>query len=162
MVTIRPATRDDAEALWSLLEPVIREGETYAFDRDMSRDRLLQKWLHHRAFIAEDDDGGAVGTYFLKRNHGGGGGHVANCGYVTDPSARGQGVARLMAEHSFEEARRQGFKAMQYNCVVSTNTGALRLWHLLGFRIVGTIPKGFEHPTRGLVDAYVMYRWLGD
>ena len=159
MVEIRPATESDGQAILDILLPVIREGTTYSFDRGISEDRLLKKWTHHRCYVAIDD-GEVVGTYFLKRNQGGGGAHVANCGYVTAEGARGQGVARLMAEHSFEVAKDLGMKAMQYNCVVSTNTGAMRLWHLLGFRIIGTIPKGFEHPDKGLVDAYVMYRWL--
>ena len=161
MAHIRAATADDATTILDILLPVIREGATYAFDRDIDEDRLLAKWMHHHCYVAEED-GEVVGTYFLKRNHGGGGSHVANCGYVTAEGARGKGVAREMAEHSFEEAKRLGMKAMQYNCVVSTNTGAMRLWHLLGFRIIGTIRKGFDHPEKGLVDAYVMYRWLED
>ena len=159
MVSIRPADTGDADAIWTIIEPVIREGATYAFDRDSSRDKMLGFWMRHHAYVAEDG-GEVVGTYFLKRNQGGGGSHVANCGYVTAEGARGQGVARMMAEHSFEEAKRLGFKAMQYNCVVSTNSGAMRLWHLLGFKIIGSIPNGFDHPERGMVDAYAMYRWL--
>lgn len=161
MTAIRRATAADGPAILDILLPVIREGATYAFDRDIDPERLLGKWMHHRAYVATDDQGEVVGTYFLKRNQGGGGAHVANCGYVTAKGARGQGVAREMAEHSFAEAREMGMKAMQYNCVVSTNTGALRLWHLLGFRIIGTTPKGFEHPVAGPVDSYIMWRSLG-
>lgn len=160
MVEIRAARPEDADAIWAILEPVVRAGTTYPIDRDSEREPLLAEWGRHYSYVATDESGDIIGTYAMQPNQGGGAAHVANCGYVTEESARGQGVAREMAEHSFAEALRHGFKAMQYNCVVSTNTGAMRLWHLLGFKIIGTIPRGFDHPEKGLVDAYIMYRWL--
>ncbi|HVM75817.1 MAG TPA: GNAT family N-acetyltransferase, partial [Candidatus Saccharimonadales bacterium] len=105
-------------------------------------------------------DGVAVGTYFLRANQGGGGSHVANCGYVTVTKATGKGVARAMCAHSLEHAKKRGFRAMQFNFVVSTNERAVRLWKSFGFEVVGTLPGAFLHPTAGYVDAYVMYRSL--
>ena len=101
-----------------------------------------------------------MGTYYLRRNQAGGGAHVCNCGYMVAPEARGHGVARAMCEHSMEAARRQGFRAMQFNFVVSTNVGAVRLWENLGFEIVGRLPSAFDSPSQGLVNAYVMFRTL--
>jgi ribosomal protein S18 acetylase RimI-like enzyme len=101
-----------------------------------------------------------VGTYYLRANQAGGGDHVCNCGYVTSNASRRRGVARLMCQHSLAEASRIGFRAMQFNCVVSTNEGAVKLWKSLGFDIVGTLPGAFRHPTTGAVDAYVMFRTL--
>ena len=111
------------------------------------------------AFVA-DDGGAIVGTYFLHANQRGGGSHVANCGYVTAAEASGRGVARAMCRHSLDHARARGFRAMQYNLVVSTNERAVRLWQAMGFAIVGCLPGAFAHPTLGDVDAFVMYQRL--
>ena len=144
-----------------MLGAIIRAGETYPLPRDMDRESALAYWLSpgHEVFVAEND-GEIVGTYFLKANQKGGGAHVANCGYMTAPHATGRGVARVMCAHSLERARQRGFRAMQFNFVVSTNERAVRLWQKFGFEIVGRLPKAFEHPTFGFVDAYVMYREL--
>jgi ribosomal protein S18 acetylase RimI-like enzyme len=161
MVTIRAAHSEDQDAVWSILEPVIRAGETYTLARDMSREAALAFWFAsgHEVFVAEED-GMVVGTYFLRANHAGGGSHVANCGYITAASAMGKGVARTMCAHSLEHAKKRGFRAMQFNFVVSTNERAVRLWKRLGFEIVGCLPQVFLHPLNGYVDAYVMYRLL--
>ena len=158
---IRKALLTDVDAIWAILEPVIRAGETYPLPRDMDRQSALAYWfsLGHEVYVAEDG-ASVVGTYFLKANQQGGGAHVANCGYMTAPHATGRGVARAMCAHSRERALEKGFRAMQFNFVVSTNERAVRLWQNCGFEIVGCLPKVFEHPTRGLVDAFVMYRQL--
>jgi ribosomal protein S18 acetylase RimI-like enzyme len=143
------------------LEPVIRAGETYTLPRDLSSEAALAYWFEdgHEVFVAEDA-GDVIGTYFLRANQKGGGSHVANCGYMTAIRATGRGVARAMCAHSLERAREQGFRAMQFNFVVSTNERAVKLWQSFGFRIEGTLPKAFLHPDRGYVDAYVMWREL--
>lgn len=158
---IREAGPDDRDAVWSILEPVIREGATYAIDPEIGREAALDFWTGEgrTCFLAEED-GAVLGTYMFRTNQPGGGDHVCNCGYMTAPQARGRGIARRMAEHSLDHARAQGFGAMQYNFVVSTNTGAIRLWQSLGFHIAGTLPGAFRHPDAGYVDVYVMYREL--
>ena len=156
---IRCATSNDRPAIWAILEPVIRAGETYALDRDMSRDVALAYWFADEAFVAEDE-GTVVGTYYMRRNQAGGGGHVCNCGYMVSASASGRGVARAMCAHSLEHARSLGYRAMQFNFVVSTNERAVRLWQAMGFAIVGRLSAGFDHPHLGFVDALIMYRAL--
>ena len=156
---IRCATSNDRPAIWAILEPVIRAGETYALDRDMSRDAALAYWFADEAFVAEDE-GAVVGTYYLRRNQAGGGGHVCNCGYMVSAAASGRGVARAMCAHSLEHARSLGYRAMQFNFVVSTNERAVRLWQAMGFAIVGRLPGGFDHPHLGFVDALIMFRAL--
>jgi ribosomal protein S18 acetylase RimI-like enzyme len=163
-MTIRPATPDDHDALWAVLEPVIRAGETLALPRDMARDDALAFWMPPAptgsdAFVAEHA-GAIIGTYFVRPNQRGGGSHVANCGYVTAVTATGRGVARAMCAHSLDHARARGFRAMQYNFVVSSNERAVRLWQAMGFAIVGRLPGAFAHPRLGDVDALVMYRAL--
>jgi ribosomal protein S18 acetylase RimI-like enzyme len=161
MLKIRAAQAGDHDPIWSVLEPVMRAGETYLLARDASREDVLGFWFAggHEVFVAEEG-GVVVGTYFLRANQGGGGSHVANCGYVTATTATGRGVASAMCTHSLEHARTRGFRAMQYNFVVSTNERAVRLWKKHGFRIVGQLPEAFLHPHAGYVDAYVMYREL--
>lgn len=139
--------------------PVIRAGQTYALDSDMSESDALQYWTSpdKRTWVAEDD-GRVVGTYYLRANQAGGGRHVCNCGYMTLPSAEGRGVARAMCQHSLGVAAELGFQAMQFNLVVSTNERAVRLWESMGFSTAGRIPRGFHHPVHGYVDALVMHR----
>jgi GNAT superfamily N-acetyltransferase len=159
--SIRLATAADHDAVWSILEPIIRAGETYTLPRDMTVQSALAYWFAptNETFVA-DDEGTLLGTYFLRANQAGGGSHVANCGYMTAESAQGRGIARMMLEHSLAHARARGFRAMQYNFVVSTNTRAVRTWQQNGFAIVGRLPGAFHHPTAGYVDALVMHRHL--
>lgn len=161
MLTIRPAVSADAAAIWSILEPVFRSGETYTVARDISEADAMAYWFapSHQTFVAEED-GRVLGTYFVRPNQGGGGAHVANCGYMTAPAAQGRGVARRMLEHSLARARAAGFRAMQFNFVVSANTRAVQTWQANGFEIVGRLPEAFHHPMLGYVDAFVMYRRL--
>jgi ribosomal protein S18 acetylase RimI-like enzyme len=160
-MTIRPATPDDAAAIWAVLEPVIRAGETFALPRDMTPEAAVAFWMAPGSDVFVTQEAGAiVGTYYLRPNHRGGGSHVANCGYATAVAATGRGIARAMCAHSLEHARARGFRAMQYNIVVSTNERAVRLWQAMGFAIVGRLPGAFAHPTHGDVDGFVMYRAL--
>ena len=158
---IRKYVNSDADAVWAILEPILRAGETYTLPRDVRREDALAFWLSpgNEVFVAEEM-GQIVGTYILRANQQGGGAHVANCGYMTAPHAMGRGVARAMCAHSLERGRERGFRAMQFNFVVSTNERAVRLWQSFGFAIVGCLPKVFQHPTKGYVDAFVMYREL--
>jgi L-amino acid N-acyltransferase YncA len=161
MPTIRTARSEDADAIWAVVEPVIRTGETYCLPQSMTREDALAWWLMegHEVFVAEED-GLVTGTYFLRANQQGGGSHVANCGYMTAEGAAGRGTGRAMCAHSLDEAKRRGFQAMQFNFVVSTNERAVRLWKSFGFEIVGRLPEAFLHPMAGYADAYVMYRRL--
>jgi len=158
MLIIRPAHSGDDAAIWAILEPVIRAGETYTLPQDLTRASALAYWFAdaHEVFVAEEG-GSIVGTYFLQANQQGGGAHVSNCGYMTASSATGRGVASAMCTHSLDRARERGFRAMQFNFVVSSNDRAVRLWQRHGFQIVGCLPKAFMHPQLGYIDAYVMY-----
>jgi len=159
---IRPATKADRDAIWNIFRQVVAPGDTYALDPNISREDALAYWFAPgtHTYIAEAD-GRISGTYILRPNQAGGGSHVANAGFMVSASARGEGIGRAMAEHCLSEARRLGFRAMQFNFVVSTNTSAIRLWQELGFEIVGTLPGAFQHPENGFVDVYVMYHSLG-
>jgi ribosomal protein S18 acetylase RimI-like enzyme len=158
---IRPSTSGDANAIWAIMEPIIQAGETYTLPRDMDKESALAYWCsaEREVFVAEDD-GDIVGTYCLQANQKGGGAHVANCGYMTAVSATGRGVARAMCAHSLARARERGFRAMQFNFVISSNERAVKLWQRFGFEIVGRLPGAFLHPKLGYVDAYIMYRDL--
>jgi ribosomal protein S18 acetylase RimI-like enzyme len=158
---MRPATEADQEAIWTILEPTIRAGETYALARDMTRADALSYWLApaNQVLVAAENDR-VAGTYILRTNQPGGGAHVANCGYMTAAWAQGRGVARTMCLHSLELARSAGYRAMQFNFVVSSNTRAVKLWESLGFAIAGRLPGAFSHPTLGFVDVLVMYQSL--
>ena len=161
MNVIRIATPADQDAIWGILEPTIRAGQTYTLPRDMSRDTALAYWFGpgHEVFVSEEG-GEVLGTYFIQANQKGGGDHVANCGYMTAAHATGRGIARGMCAHSLEHAKSRGFRAMQFNFVVSSNERAVRLWQSFGFEIAGRLPGAFRHPSAGFVDALVMYRNL--
>lgn len=159
--TIRPATPADRDAIWTILEPVIREGATYPLDPGIGREEAFAYWFapDKQVFVAEAD-GEVLSTYYLKPNSTGLADHVANAGYMTHPDARGRGVASAMALDSFERAKAAGFAAMQFNLVVATNEAAVHLWQKLGMEVVGRLPKAFRHKDLGPVDALVMYRLL--
>jgi ribosomal protein S18 acetylase RimI-like enzyme len=163
VVLIRPYAAADWPAVWAILEPVFRAGETYAFPREISAEQAREAWTTagKQVFVAIDEPTGEVlGTYYLKSNFDGAASHICNCGYVVSERARGRGIAARMCEHSQDEALARGFRAMQFNLVVSSNASAVRLWRRMGFTIVGMIPEAFRHPRLGFVDAYVMYKRL--
>jgi len=163
MITIRPATRADDEALWQIFQSVVAAGDSFVFDEQTTREQALAYWFQPEghAYVAEND-GRLAGSYLLKPNQPGRGSHIANASFMVSPEARGLGVGRHMGEHCLAEAARQGFRAMQFNIVVSTNEAAVRLWQQLGFRIAATLPGVFRHAQLGFVDAHVMFQELGD
>ena len=160
-VTIRSAETTDEDGIWKIFHEVVQGGDTYTYDPNISREEAMNLWFAplNNTFVAclEDE---IVGTYIIRPNQPGQGSHVANAGYMVRSDMHGKGIGRAMCEHSLESARKAGFQAMQFNIVVSTNTGAIKLWQSMGFMIVGTLPKVFRHKERGLVDAYVMHRFL--
>ncbi|MGE5850036.1 MAG: N-acetyltransferase family protein, partial [Candidatus Methylomirabilota bacterium] len=140
---------------------VVQRGDTYTFDPETTKEEARSAWMDPQAatYVAELD-GEVVGTYILKANHPGLGSHVANASYMVHPHHVRKGIGGRMGEHSLEEARKAGYLAMQFNMVVSTNAPAVALWKKLEFSVVGVLPKVFRHRDRGLVDAYVMHRFL--
>jgi len=160
-VTVRPATPADEDAIWWVLEPVYRAGETYCIPRDITRTEALADWFAapFTAFVAEAS-GEVLGTSHVGANRPAGGSHVANASFATAPEARGRGVARALVEHAKAWAAAQGFAAMQFNFVVSTNADAVHLWQKAGFSVVGRLPGAFLHPHEGPVDALVMFQTL--
>ncbi|MFH7041199.1 N-acetyltransferase family protein [Paucibacter sp. JuS9] len=162
MPLIRAFEASDWPQLRPLLQEVFATGDTYAYAPQSSDAELHKTWIEgpEATFVTCGEDGELLGSYALRPNQPGQGSHVANCGYLVAPAARGQGLATLMCEHSQAEALRRGYRAMQFNLVVSTNTGAVRLWQQLGFEIVGTLPGAFKHQCLGYVDAHVMFKTL--
>lgn len=164
-MNIREVATEDVDQVWDQIWPIFHEiaaaGETYAYPRDITRAQAFRLWMEtpERTFVAEEN-GNILGTYYIKTNQAGPGDHVCNCGYMVSSGARGRGLATAMCEHSQQCARELGYKAMQFNFVASSNEGAIRLWERLGFATVGRLPKAFNHPSRGYVDALVMYKWL--
>jgi ribosomal protein S18 acetylase RimI-like enzyme len=160
---ICPATDDDRDAIWKIFQATIVAGDAFVYGPNTSREEALEYWCaaDKATFVAEQN-GKVMGSYILRPNQPGLGDHVANAGFMVDPAARGLGVGRAMGEHCLSEARRRGYRAMQFNFVVSTNESAVHLWRQLGFSIVGTLPGAFRHAQKGFVDAYVMFRSLED
>lgn len=160
---IRRATEEDFEGIWSIFAPIVRAGETYAYAPDTSKEEARDLWLNvPRATYVATENNRILGTYYLKANQPQLGAHVCNAGYMVSAMARGKGLGRAMCWHSQTEALNLGFKAMQFNLVVSSNKGAIKLWQELGFATIGTLPKAFKHARLGYVDALVMYKWLAE
>ena len=162
MLTIRPVSQRDWNSVWSIIAPVFRAGETYPFSPDITASDAHRIWIEIpvATYVAVDDDDTIFGTYYIKPNQPALGSHVCNCGYIVAKTARGQGIASRMCEHSQKEAVSKGFRAMQYNLVVATNERAVRLWKKHGFAIVGRLPAAFRHQKLGFVDALLMYKQL--
>ncbi len=158
---IREAFAKDFEMIWPFFKEIVRAGDTYAYPPDISKSAAFDLWMlePQKTFIICANNA-VLGSYFIKKNHAGPGQHVCNCGYMVSPKARGQGLATTMCEHSQIIAQELGYKAMQFNFVAASNQGAIRLWTKLGFETVGRLPKAFNHPTEGFIDALIMYKWL--
>jgi len=161
MLEIRKATPADQNQIWNIIKEVISKGDTYTFDPNSSKETMLEYWCGQdkHTYVATNNEE-FVGTFVLKDNQPGLGSHIANAAYMVSEKAFGKGVGKTMAEFSLEEARRLGYKAMQFNFVVKSNTRAVQLWQRLGFDIIGEIPDAFNHKENGLTNAYVMYRKL--
>lgn len=162
---IRPAITIDRPAIWAMLEPIIRDGETLALPRDADEEIGMAYWSSPEKsnFLAVEGEGSQeeiLGASYIRANQLGPGAHVANCGYMTATAARGRGAARALCAHSIAYAKDAGFHAIQFNFVVSTNDAALHLWHDFGFNVLARLPGAFDHPTKGLVDALVMWKTL--
>ena len=162
--TIREARPEDWPGIWAILEPVIRAGETFTWDRDTAEDEARGRWFKQapgQTFVAVDSGTGAIlGTGELHPNQGGGGSHVANAGYMVHPAQAGRGLARALCAYSLDAARDAGFRAMQFNAVVESNVRAVAAWKSMGFEVLATIPEAFNHPALGYVGLHVMYRKL--
>lgn len=158
---LREATEADFEEIWPIFHEIVAAGETYAYPQNTSKEEAKRLWMQlpRKTYVAEEA-GQILGTYFIRTNQAGPGSHVCNCGYMVSSKARGKGLATSMCEHSQRIAVELGYKAMQFNFVVASNEGAVRLWTKLGFDTVGRLPEAFNHPTLGYVDALVMYKWL--
>ncbi len=158
---IREITKSDFELFWPTFSEIVKAQETYALDPNMTLDDAFTVWCVSvlKAFVFEENEM-VLGTYYIKPNSMGPSSHICNCGYMVANSARGRGIARLMCEHSQKIAIKHGFDAMQFNNVVSTNEHAITLWKKLDFNIIGTIPKAYQHGQLGLIDSYIMYKWL--
>lgn len=156
---IREADGGDADTIWAMLEPVFRAGNTYAIDRDISREAALAYWMGEHVFLAEED-GQPLGTFYIQRNRPGGGAHYCNCGFVTAPGSEGRGVARAMLEHALAKARDLEFEAMVFNFVVASNARAVALWQRYGFKEIGRVPGAFRQSVGDDADALVMFRRL--
>jgi L-amino acid N-acyltransferase YncA len=162
-LTIREANERDRDAVWKIFQATIAPGDAFVYDPNTSREEAMAYWFANgtRTYVVKQE-GKVVGSYILRPNRPGLGDHVSNAGFIVAPGARRLGAGRAMGEHALAEARRLGYRAMQFNFVISTNESAVRLWLQLGFRIVGTLPGAFRHAKKGFVDAYVMYRSLAD
>jgi len=158
---IRDATASDFESIWLIFSDIVSAGTTYAYPVDTTKEQAKNLWMDapRKTFVIESE-GQILGTYYIKTNQDGPGAHVCNCGYMVSSKARGKGLATAMCEHSQKTALQLGYKAMQFNFVASTNQGAIKLWNKLGFETVGCLPKAFNHPDQGYIDAFVMFKWL--
>lgn len=169
MLTFREAIPDDWSAIWAIMEPVARAGETYCWDTAMDEEAGRREWLPGPSgpdptlvvFVAVDGGTGrVVGTAQLHANRGGNGAHVSNASFLVASDAGGRGIGRALAGHVLEEARSAGYTAMQFNAVVETNERAVALWKSLGFAIIGTVPGAFLHPAAGPTGLHIMHRAL--
>ncbi|WP_159939963.1 MULTISPECIES: GNAT family N-acetyltransferase [unclassified Nocardiopsis] len=160
---IRDATPGDWPVMWAFMQPVIAAGTTFSWETTTGSEQAREMWFPPapgRTFVAVDDQGTVMGTANSVRNHGGPASHIASASFMVDPAHRGRGVGRALGNHVLERARADGFRAMQFNAVVETNTRAVALWRSLGFTVIGTLPEGFAHPEHGYVGLHIMHRRL--
>jgi GNAT superfamily N-acetyltransferase len=161
VIQIRKSNSTDANEIWEILRTIILEGDSFVYSPQSTKTEMLEYWFSSNKYTYTAVlDGKIVGTFFIQDNQPGLGSHIANAGYATSPKAYGQGIGKQMGIFSLSEARRLGYKAMQFNIVVKTNERAVKLWKDLGFKVIGEIPDAFQHRSLGLVSAYIMYQKL--
>ncbi|MGB0524764.1 MAG: GNAT family N-acetyltransferase [Flammeovirgaceae bacterium] len=160
-LSLRQAEPSDATAIWSIIQPIIAKGDTYAFAPSSSKEEMLSYWMGIRkhTYVAEYD-GKLVGTFVLQANQPGLGSHIANAGYMVDTAYGGLGIGKAMCLFSMKEAKRLGYVALQFNLVIKSNIRAIQLWKKLGFQVIGEIPEAFQHQELGLTNALIMYQKL--
>lgn len=157
MIEIRAATTEDLDQVWGIIKEVISKGDTYVFVPNSSKEYMLKYWYGpDRYTYVATVMGKVVGTFMIRDNQPGLGSHVANGSYMVSEEAFGKGVGRRMGEYSLMEAKRLGYKAMQFNIVIKSNVRAVQLWQRLGFEIVGELPEAFNHLKNGMTNAYIM------
>ncbi|MFJ3086559.1 GNAT family N-acetyltransferase [Streptomyces sp. NPDC086838] len=160
---IREATPEDWPAIWPFFHEIVAAGETFTYPLDLQEADAADWWLlkpPNRTVVAVDDEGTVLGTAKMNKNHMGNGSHIASASYMVAARHSGQGVGRALCEYTIDWARTAGYRAMQFNAVVETNTAAVRLYESLGFEILGTLPEGFDHPAKGYVGIHIMHRKL--
>ncbi len=161
---VRAATDDDWPRLWPIWHEVVAAGDTYTYDPNTSFADARASWsggsAAHETWMAETPGGRALGMYHISPNHEGPGAHVANGSYMVAASARGTGVGRALVEHSLRRCGEIGFRAIQFNAVAESNTGAIALYQRLGFSTIGIVPEAFAHPQLGFVGLRVMHRFI--
>ncbi|HEY3763996.1 MAG TPA: GNAT family N-acetyltransferase [Gaiellales bacterium] len=160
---IRAATAADWPAIWSFMQGIVAAGETFSWDRDTSEETAREYWMRGlpaRTFVAVDDAGTVIGTAEMGPNRGGPGAHIASAGFMVDPRHSGQGAGRGLGERVIDQARADGYRAIQFNAVAASNERAVSLWRSLGFEVLATVPEGFRHPDLGDVGLHIMYRPL--
>lgn len=163
VMMIREATADDWPAIWPFLRRIVAAGETYSYDRDITVDRAREIWMlgpPARTLVAVDEDGTVVGSAKMNPNQMGPGAHIGSASFMVDPDHAGKGIGRALGEYVVDQARKDGYRAIQFNAVVETNTRAVALWRSLGFEVLATVPEAFHHPVYGYVGLHIMYRRL--
>lgn len=160
MLQIRKAREGDFDGIWDIFRQVVATGDSYIYPSDTSKEQCHHYWMEGTEAYVADIEGAIAGTFVIRPNKVGRGSHVCNAGFMVAPAFQGQKIGRTMCEAALKEAKLLGYEAMQFNIVVSTNERAVKLWTSAGFKIIGTVPKAFNHATKGLVDIYIMHRFL--
>jgi GNAT superfamily N-acetyltransferase len=139
---------------------IVNAGETYAYPEGLTAEQAEPLWMEGAPWhtVVALDGADVLGSAKMGPNRPGRGAHIATASFMVDPAHVGRGVGRALGEYMIGWAGRWGYHAIQFNAVVETNVGAVHLWQSLGFRIIGTVPEAFDHPTNGLVGLHVMYR----
>jgi L-amino acid N-acyltransferase YncA len=161
-MNISPATDADWPAIYAIFTEIVTAGETYAYPAGLTSEQARALWMEPPPgqTVVARDGGVILGSAKMGPNRPGRGAHVATASFMVDPAQQGRGVGRALATYTIDWARAAGFHSMQFNAVVETNLGAVKLWQTLGFAIIGTVPEAFDHPTLGLVGLHVMYQRL--
>ena len=161
---VRDAVAEDWPRIYPFFAVIVAAGETYACPEGLSEQEARPLWMAAppaRTAVAVEGDA-VLGSATMGPNRPGRGAHVATGSFMVDPAAQGRGVGRLLGTELLRWARAEGYRAVQFNAVVETNTGAVHLWQDLGFRVLTTVPGAFDHPRHGYVGLHVMYQELAE
>jgi len=159
---IRPATEPEWPLIYPIYAAIMAAGRTYPFPEKQTLEEARPWWMEQAPgqTVVAVRDGIIVGSAKMGPNRPGRGSHVATASFLVDPASQGRGVGRALGEYVLDWCRSAGFASIQFNAVVEANAPAVHLWQSLGFEIIGTAPKSFDHPEHGLVGLHIMFRDL--
>lgn len=160
---LEPYQAQDEKELYAIFQEVVETGSQFPYESS-SQEEFQKQFFSpgSHVYVCRSSQGSLIGGFYLKANYSGRSKHIANAAYMIASTHRGCGIGTLLIKASLRLAQNMGFLAMQFNMVLSQNSGAIKLYEKLGFAIIGTIPQAIRNRDGSFQDGHTMYRRIDD